>query len=576
MEIQEKELLDLLNNQNIINLLKIKLSDSISIWGDEKRLFIDKSAKMNNALFNTTSGEIKVGQYAFAGHNVSILTGTHDITKRNKERMDSYPKSGRDIIIGDGVWIGSNTTILGPCKIGNSAVIASGAVVVANTIIPDGTVWAGIPARQLKKINFDGEDIDMKINAVDILNRIEEHEKKFIINQNDELSNEVSSLIEQCNWDEISNKNRDELTNKRLEEIKNINSGWAQAYINGLNSNKYISKKIPENTRFRFVKRLLNKLMKINSRYQEVFNENIVGLSVGLVNKFIGIEKNNLLQTVKIENIKDEMGKNSELNKAEFKSLKAEFKSLEEKLNNSDELINENINNINNKFINDEKWINLLSSRIDNTESAIGKLRNELFAEIKHSIKTSIINKDDTNNIEPVILDSYYEYCKENNGIKKLNLGCGLLTKSDYINVDVRELNGVDVVANVNNLPFSENDIDEIYAAHLLEHFEDSYLKDELIPYWYKLLKPNGKMRIIVPNIGAMIEDYSKGITPFSQLKEIIFGGQEYSGNYHYTMFNEDKLVSLLRNCGFNKVNVIESARKNGLCKEMEIEAIKE
>ena len=389
-------------------------------------------------------GEIKVGQYAFAGHNVSILTGTHDITKRSKERMDSYPKSGRDIIIGDGVWMGSNTTILGPCKIGNSAVIASGAVVVANTIIPDGTVWAGIPARQLKKINFDGEDIDMKINAVDILNKIEEHEKKFIINQNDELSNEVSSLIEQCNWDEISNKNRDELTNKRLEEIKNINSGWAQAYINELNSNKYISKKIPENTRFKFVKRLLNKLMKINSRYQEVFNENIVGLSVGLVNKFIGIEKNNLLQTVKIENIKDELYKNSELNKADFKSLKADFKSLkadfkslEEKLNNSDELINENINNINNKFINDEKWINLLSSRIDNTESAIERLRNELFAEIKHSIKTSIINKDDINNIEPVILDSYYEYCKENNGIKKLNLGCGLLTKSDYINVDI-------------------------------------------------------------------------------------------------------------------------------------------
>src|SRR5215204_3131330 len=50
------------------------------VYGDPARLHIAPTAVVNNALFNLSSGEITVGDYAFFGHNVSVLTGTHDWT----------------------------------------------------------------------------------------------------------------------------------------------------------------------------------------------------------------------------------------------------------------------------------------------------------------------------------------------------------------------------------------------------------------------------------------------------------------------------------------------------------------
>lgn len=124
----------------------------IIVWGDPARLKIAPTAQMVNTLFNTSSGVIEVGEYTFAGHNVLIITGTHHYEALLDERIRSIPRSGRDIIIGKGVWIGSNAVILGPSKIGDHAVIAASAVVPAGSQIPPGAVVAGIPARVIKFI----------------------------------------------------------------------------------------------------------------------------------------------------------------------------------------------------------------------------------------------------------------------------------------------------------------------------------------------------------------------------------------------------------------------------------------
>jgi acetyltransferase-like isoleucine patch superfamily enzyme len=104
--------------------------------------------------FNTSSGFIEVGDYTFTGHNVSIITGTHRYESLLSERMSDSPMFGRDIIIGKGVWIGSNAVILGPCKIGDHAVIAAGSVVLSGTEIPSCTIVGGIPAKTIKTISI--------------------------------------------------------------------------------------------------------------------------------------------------------------------------------------------------------------------------------------------------------------------------------------------------------------------------------------------------------------------------------------------------------------------------------------
>jgi predicted SAM-dependent methyltransferase len=53
----------------------------------------------------------------------------------------------------------------------------------------------------------------------------------------------------------------------------------------------------------------------------------------------------------------------------------------------------------------------------------------------------------------------------------KLHLGCGYKHIKGFINVDVRELVGVDLVDDIRKLnSFKNESIDLIYASHVLEH----------------------------------------------------------------------------------------------------------
>jgi acetyltransferase-like isoleucine patch superfamily enzyme len=121
------------------------------VHGKLERLHIDPTAIVNNALFNVSGGEITIGEYAFFGHDVAVLTGTHDITKFGRERQTTYPRSGRDVVIEDGVWVASHAMVLGPVRIGKHAVVAAGSLVLED--VAPYTVVAGRPAKVIKKID---------------------------------------------------------------------------------------------------------------------------------------------------------------------------------------------------------------------------------------------------------------------------------------------------------------------------------------------------------------------------------------------------------------------------------------
>ncbi|MGH3934086.1 MAG: acyltransferase [Pseudonocardiaceae bacterium] len=121
------------------------------VHGLRERLHIDPTAIVNNALFNVSGGEITIGEYAFFGHGVAVLTGTHDITKFGRERQTTFPRTGRDVVIEEGVWVASHAMVLGPVRIGAHAVVAAGALVRED--VPPYTVVAGRPAKAIKKIN---------------------------------------------------------------------------------------------------------------------------------------------------------------------------------------------------------------------------------------------------------------------------------------------------------------------------------------------------------------------------------------------------------------------------------------
>jgi acetyltransferase-like isoleucine patch superfamily enzyme len=96
-----------------------------------------------------------VGEYAFFGHNVSVLTGTHDITTFGRERQLTIPRSGRDIVIEEGAWVASNAMVLGPCRIGANAVVGGGSLVIGD--VAPYMIVAGSPAKVLRTIPHDGD-----------------------------------------------------------------------------------------------------------------------------------------------------------------------------------------------------------------------------------------------------------------------------------------------------------------------------------------------------------------------------------------------------------------------------------
>lgn len=150
----EKHFMSLLSEPDKMKKLNYVLSATPVIWGDEDRLEISDKAAVNHCFFNTNSGKIKIGDFTFAGSGVSVLAGSHDPETAGFIRRDTAYKEGFDIEIGKGVWLGSNSTILGPCVIDDDAVVAAGAVVVPGTHIGKGELFAGIPAKKIRDLTI--------------------------------------------------------------------------------------------------------------------------------------------------------------------------------------------------------------------------------------------------------------------------------------------------------------------------------------------------------------------------------------------------------------------------------------
>jgi len=91
--------------------------------------------------------------------------------------------------------------------------------------------------------------------------------------------------------------------------------------------------------------------------------------------------------------------------------------------------------------------------------------------------------------------------------MKKLNLGAGKINvMKGYVNLDVNNYPGIDVLWDLNKtpLPFKDEEFNEILAYNILEHVNYVPLMDEL----YRILKPGGKIKVSVPHFTSM-ESYS-------------------------------------------------------------------
>ncbi|WP_148258821.1 class I SAM-dependent methyltransferase [Pantoea ananatis] len=257
-----------------------------------------------------------------------------------------------------------------------------------------------------------------------------------------------------------------------------------------------------------------------------------------------------------------------------FKKIVESLNYIEKKVTVIEEknsVLNEKLLQLNNYEMNQLKHSNALEHKLSSLQDRLEFIREELMFEFR--IKTgTLTDRDNKNKIETKVisLDKY-----EKLGFRKINIGCGHIQPEGYINVDARELPGVDVICSADDLCFEDDSLEEIYASHLIEHFTNVELTRLIIPHWFKKLKTNGILRLVTPDADSMIKDYVDCNMTFDDLRKVTYGAQDYEGDFHYNMFTVDSLTSILKNAGFKDVVLAENNRKNGLCREMEIYAIK-
>jgi len=129
------------------------------------------------------------------------------------------------------------------------------------------------------------------------------------------------------------------------------------------------------------------------------------------------------------------------------------------------------------------------------------------------------------------------------------------------INVDIRQLPGVDIVRNLEE-DFSDIGMfDGVFASYLLEHI--SWRKvAHFLEQCYKILKPNSYALFVVPDTYAQMQKILEKPPEKINLDDssFLFGGQEFSDNTHKWLISRPLLHSMLTHTGFSEVEITSLA----------------
>ncbi len=105
---------------------------------------------------------VRIGDYCKMGPNVAIYTAGHPVHPLTRRSTYEY---GKEVTIGNDVWIGGSTVICPGVHIGDCAVIGAGSVVTRD--IPDWTLAAGNPCRVIREITGEDKRLLFKDEEID-------------------------------------------------------------------------------------------------------------------------------------------------------------------------------------------------------------------------------------------------------------------------------------------------------------------------------------------------------------------------------------------------------------------------
>lgn len=122
----------------------------------------DKAVLSTGANIRAAGGEIRIGAGSGIGQYVVIVAANHMMTPGEKRIHTPWDETRCHVLIGDNVWVGSGSVLLPGTRIGDNAVIGAGSVVGGE--VPEGELWAGVPARRIKSLENPASAISADVN----------------------------------------------------------------------------------------------------------------------------------------------------------------------------------------------------------------------------------------------------------------------------------------------------------------------------------------------------------------------------------------------------------------------------
>lgn len=130
----------------------------------------------------------------------------------------------------------------------------------------------------------------------------------------------------------------------------------------------------------------------------------------------------------------------------------------------------------------------------------------------------------------------------------KLNLGSGSQTLEGYENID--RMFGTEVYP----LNVPDNSCDEIRASHVLEHFgyKEAFA---VLRHWVSKLKPGGVLKIAVPDLRKVAEQYlNRKDGEHVKTGSYLMGGQVDENDYHKSCYDRDTMTQYMRQAGLSDI----------------------
>lgn len=139
------------------------LADNATIIGD---IVIGEDCSVwFNTVLRGDVNSIRIGNHV----NIQDCTVLHTLYEKSVIEIGDYVSVGHNVTIHgakicDYALIGMGAIVLDYSEIGEGAIVAAGSVVLSNTKIPPYTLWAGIPAKFVKKVTPEqSAEINKKI-----------------------------------------------------------------------------------------------------------------------------------------------------------------------------------------------------------------------------------------------------------------------------------------------------------------------------------------------------------------------------------------------------------------------------